>query len=560
MSGPTTTRSPVTTEVDMVVVGAGFAGLRTLYTMRGLGLSVAVLEAGSDIGGAWFWNRYPGARCDVESYDYSYSFSEELQQEWRWSERYATQPEVLRYINHVADRFDLRRDIHLDQRLTRASFDEARCLWSVATESGQRWTARFLVMAVGNLSTTKSPEFAGQESFRGEIYHTARWPHEPVDLTGKRVGVIGTGSSGMQMIPVVAQEADQLLVFQRSANFSVPALNAPISDEQDAAVKARYRERREAARNSPSGLSFPPNKQSALEVTPQERRAHYEAAWNSLGFGFVLAYYDLVLDQRANDTASDFIRAKIAEAVRDPETREKLTPRGFPFATKRPSVDSGYYETFNRSNVELVDVAASPIETITPAGIRTTTGTYELDVIVFATGFDAITGSLLRPEIVGRNGWTLREKWSAGPLTYLGLGVAGFPNMFIIAGPGSPSLLSNVLLSIEQHVDWLADLLTHAQDRGMNEIEVTAEAERGWIEHVDAKAQQTLYPKARSYYMGDEIPGKPRVFMPYSGGVRGYRRILDQVQQDGYEGFVMRRAEAPAPALGSAGGSRLADA
>ncbi len=532
------------TEIDVVVVGAGFAGLRNLHTLRERGLSVAVLEAGSDVGGVWFWNRYPGARCDVESYDYSYSFSEDLEQEWRWSERYATQPEILRYINHVADRFDLRRDVHLHQRMTRAAWDDATGRWSVHTEAGARWNARYLVMATGQLSTTKNPELPGQEEFGGEILHTARWPHEPVDFAGQRVGIIGTGSSGMQMIPIVAQQAAHLTVFQRTPNFSVPATNALLTDERDAEVKATYRERREAARNSPSGLAFKPNKQSALEVSADERQAHYEQAWTRLGFGFALAYYDLLRDQQANDTAADFIRAKIADAVTDPATREALTPRDFPFAAKRPSVDSGYFETFNRDNVTLADIRANPIEAITATGIRTSAEHHELDIIVFATGFDALTGSLLRPDIVGRDGVTLREKWSGGPATYLGLMVAGFPNMFIIAGPGSPSLLSNVLLSTEQHVDWIADLLTHVRAQRMTEVEATTEAERGWVQHVNERAQETLYPLARSYYNGDEVAGKPRVFMPYVGGVRGYRRILEQVVADGYDGFEVRRSGA----------------
>ena len=526
-------------DVDVLVIGAGFGGLRTLHTLRGLGMSVAVLEAGDGIGGVWYWNRYPGARCDVESYDYSYGFSDELQQEWRWSERYATQPEILRYVEHVAERFDLRRDVHLDQRMTRAEFDGAR--WQITTEAGERWSGQYLVMAVGNLSTSKAPEFPGQDTFAGPILHTARWPHEGVDLTGRRVGIIGTGSSGMQMTPVVAKEAEHLTVFQRTPNFSVPAANAPLTDERDVQVKATYAQRREAARNSPSGLGFVPNKQSALDVGDEERRRTYEAAWKRMGFGFLLAYYDLILDQRANDTAADFVREKIGEQVDDPETREKLMPRGFPFGTKRPSVDSDYYPTFNRDDVTLVDVRSDPIERLTPTGIATASGHHELDVLVFATGFDAMTGSLLRPEIVGRDGRTLREHWSAGPRTYLGLFTSGFPNFFVIAGPGSPSLLSNVLLSIEQHVDWLAGLLGHMRSRGADLVEATVEAEDRWVAHANERAAATLYPMATSYYLGDEMPGKPHVFMPYVGGVRGYRRILEKVEADGYDGLALEK-------------------
>ncbi len=530
--------------VDVVVVGAGFAGLRTLHTMRGMGLSVAVLEAADGVGGVWYWNRYPGCRCDVESYDYSYGFSEELEQEWRWTEHYATQPEVLRYIEHVADRFDLRRDIHLRTRVTDATFDEAGCRWTVTTEAGQHWTARFLVLAVGQLSAPKQPDLPGLETFEGDVYHGAQWPDEPVDFTGKRVGIIGTGSTGMQMTPVVAREAAHLAVFQRTPNFSIPACNAPITDEHDAEVKAQYRARRERARKSPTGLGFPVNRQSALEVAPEERRAVYEEAWQTLGYGFAQAYCDLLLDERANDTAADFIREKIAEAVHDRELAEKLSPRGFPFAAKRPSVDSGYFETFNSDNVELVDIGTHPIVEVTPTGIVTTDGEHPLDVIVFATGHDSLTGSLLRPTITGRAGQTLREKWSGGPATYLGVGVNGFPNMFIIAGPGSPSLLSNVLLSIEQHVDWIADLLRHLDEHHLDEVEATADAERKWVEHVRERAEETLFPRATSYYMGDDVAGKPRVFMPYTGGVRGYRRIMDQVVADDYEGFVLRRRSA----------------
>lgn len=534
----------VAKSVDVVVVGAGFAGLRSLHTFREQGLAVAVLEAGSDIGGVWFWNRYPGARCDVESYDYSYSFSPELEQDWRWSERYATQPEILRYINHVADRFDLRKDVHLGQRMHDASWDEQASRWEVATESGERWSARYLVMATGQLSTTKLPELPGQETFQGEIFHTGQWPHEPVDFAGKRVGIIGTGSSGMQMIPLVAQQAGHLTVFQRTANFSVPAANALLSDERDAEVKATYRDRRDRALNSPSGLGFVPSKQSALDATPEQRREHYEQAWNTMGFGFALAYYDLLRDQKANDTAAEFIREKIGAQIEDPAVREKLLPRGFPFAAKRPSVDSDYFPTFNRDNVTLADIREHPITDVTPSGLHTTGAFHDLDMIVFATGFDALTGSLLRPTITGSGGQTLKQKWSAGPVTHLGLQVAGFPNMFIIAGPGSPSLLSNVLLSTEQHVDWISQLLEHLRSRDLDVVEATVEAEQAWVAHVNERAQETLYPSAPSYYNGDEIPGKPRVFMPYVGGVRGYRRILEQVVADGYQGFELRGAHA----------------
>lgn len=531
--------------IDVVVVGAGFAGLRALYSLRSAGHRVVVLEAADGVGGVWHWNRYPGARCDVESFDYSYSFSEDLQQEWRWSERYATQPEILRYLNHVADRFDLRPDIRLSTRLTSAVWDDTTGRWEVLDSAGGRWSARFVVMATGQLSLPKRPKLPGQEDFGGTVFHTGEWPQAPVSLAGQRVGIIGTGSSGMQMIPVVAQHAAHLTVFQRTANFSVPAANTLISDEEDEAVKAVYTARRERTRNSPTGLSFDVSTTSALEVSDEERVAHYEKGWPRLGFGFVLSYRDLLTDREANDTASEFIRGKIRQIVKDPATCEMLVPKDFPFGAKRPSVDSAYFDTFNRDNVSLVDVRADPIESITATGLKTRDHHYELDAIVFATGFDAFTGSLLKPEISGRGGRSLREHWSAGPRTYLGLMTDEFPNLFVIAGPGSPSLLSNVIVSTETHVDVIVELIAHLERVGASTVEPTAEAVVSWVAHVNDKAQETLYPQAVSYYNGDEVEGKPRVFMPYPGGVRGYRRIVAKVVENDYEGFVLAAATEP---------------
>ncbi len=539
--------------VEALIVGAGLGGLRALQALRDAGFAATVVEASDDVGGVWHHNRYPGARCDVESYDYSYMFSPELEQEWRWSERYATQPEVLRYIHHVADRFDLRRDIVLNTRVTSAVWDEAQAHWQVTADDARQWQARYLLLAVGQLSTTKRPMFPGQDSFAGEIFHSAEWPRHAVSFAGKRVGIIGTGSSGVQMTPVIAGEAAHLTVFQRSANFSIPAANAPVSDDEDRDIKARYRERREAALNSPSGLGFVPNGASALDATPAERQAVYEAAWQRLGFGFALAYKDILLDAASNETAASFVRAKIAEQVDDPAVRDLLTPQGFPFGTKRPSVDSNYFATFNRANVSLVDIKADPIEAIVADGIRTREHHYPLDIILLATGFDAFTGSLLKPEIIGRDDVSLRQKWADGPVSYLGLSVSGFPNMFIIVGPGSPSLLSNVILSIEQQVEWLTQLLVHARDASIIAIEATPEAERDWVAHVNARAQETLYPRTASYYMGAEIAGKPQVFMPYSGGVRGYRRILEAAARDGYPALRMRVAAEAGSAAVAAG-------
>ncbi len=531
-------------DVDVVVVGAGLAGLRALHTFRSLGLSVAVLEASDEIGGVWNFNRYPGARCDVESFDYSYRFSEELEQEWRWTERYATQPEILRYINHVADRFELRRDVALNTRVRAAVLDAASGRWMIEAGDGRRWAARRFVMAVGQLSAPKATAYPGQETFGGQVIYSARWPREPVELKGKRVAIIGTGSSGVQMTPIIAAQAEQLTVFQRTPNYSIPAANAPVSDAEDREVKAGYRARRDAARNSPSGLGFTPDPRSATEVDPEEREAAFEAAWNRLGFGFSLTYKDILLNQEANDIASAFVQRKIGEQIHDPALRDKLVPRGLPFGTRRPSVDGGYFATFNRANVALVDISETPIEGFTAAGIRTTAEELAFDVVIYATGFDVFTGSILKLNIVGRDGVTLKDKWAGGPASYLGLAVHGFPNLFFIGGPGSPSLLSNVILSSEEQIDWLAALFDMARQAGVVEIEATEPAERDWVAHVNERAHETLYMKTPSYYVGAEMPGKPRVFMPYSGGVRGYRRILEKTAAKGYDGFDLRGGEA----------------
>jgi cation diffusion facilitator CzcD-associated flavoprotein CzcO len=535
-------------KVDVVIVGAGFAGLRALYTLREIGLSAIVLEAADDIGGVWNFNQYPGARCDVESYDYSYRFSPELEQEWRWSERYATQPEILRYINHVADRFDLRPDIELNTRVSKAAYDEGAMQWKVTAEDGRGWAADRLIMAVGQLSEPKGTTYPVQDKFSGRIIYSSNWPKDEVAFAGKRVAIIGTGSSGVQMTPVIASQAKHLTVFQRTANYSIPAANAPVSDEEDRRVKATYGERREAARNSPSGLGFTPDSRSAIEVPVDEREEAFEAAWNRLGFGFALTFKDILLNEVSNATASEFIRRKIAEQVDDPVTREKLIPKEFPFGTRRPSVDNNYFPTFNRENVTLVDISETPIEQFNPEGIRTSDADYPFDIIIYATGFDAFTGSLLKPEIIGRSGTTLREKWSAGPTSFLGLSVHGFPNMFIIVGPGSPSLLSNVLLSSEEQIDWLSCLFEYCRNNGIAEVEASTEAEQDWVAHVNERAQETLYLKTPSYYLGAEMPGKPRVFMPYSGGVRGYRRILEKTAASRYKGLTLNKALQPVDA------------
>jgi cyclohexanone monooxygenase len=526
-------------EVDAVVVGAGFAGLYMLHRLRGLGLSARVYEAADGVGGTWYWNRYPGARCDVESLDYSYSFSDALQQEWHWTERYASQPEILRYIDHVADRFGLRRDIQLSTRVTAAVLDEVAGRWTVETDRGDRVSARFCVMATGCLSDAQVPDFEGLPTFQGRWYHTGRWPHEGVDFTGQRVGVIGTGSSAIQSIPIIARQASHLFVFQRTPNFSIPARNGPLDPDHERRVKAAYAEFRRQARESRVGFVTERSDQSALAVPAEERRRAYEARWNRGGLGFNATFADLLTNRAANDTAAEFFRAKINAIVRDPAVAAALTPHGYPLGTKRLCVDTDYYATFNRDNVTLVDVRAAPIEAITPRGVRTRDAEYPVDSLVFATGFDAMTGALLGIDIRGRGGRPLRETWADGPRTYLGIAVAGFPNLFTITGPGSPSVLSNMIVSIEQHVDWIADCLTYLRDKDRRTIEATAEAQEAWVAHVDQVGRATLYPLANSWYMGANVPGKPRIFMPYVGGVGTYRQRCDEVAAKGYEGFTL---------------------
>jgi cyclohexanone monooxygenase len=526
-------------ELDAVVVGAGFAGLYMLYRLRGLGLSARVYEAGDGVGGTWYWNRYPGARCDVESMDYSYSFSDELQQEWKWTERYASQPEILTYINHVADRFDLRRDIQLSTRVTRAVFDAAASRWTVETDRGDRVSARFCIMATGCLSSAQVPKFPGLETFRGRRYHTGHWPHEGVDFTGQRVGVIGTGSSAIQSIPIIASQAAHLFVFQRTPNFSIPAHNAPIDPEFEQRVKRDYAEFRRQARQSRVGFVVERSEASALAVPPDERQREYEKRWRRGGLGFTATYVDLLTNKDANDTAAEFCRSKIRSVVRDRAVAEALVPTHYPVGTKRMCVDTHYYETFNRDNVTLIDLRKTSIEAIVPDGLRTRDAVYALDSLVFATGFDAMTGALLAVDIRGRDGRALRDTWAEGPRTYLGLTVAGFPNLFAITGPGSPSVLSNMIVSIEQHVDWIADCLAYLRAHDRVAIEATAPAQDRWVAHVNEVGHATLYPLANSWYMGANIPGKPRIFMPYIGGVGAYRQICDEVAAKGYEGFSL---------------------
>ena len=526
--------------VDAVVVGAGFSGMYMLQHLRELGFSVQVYEAAADVGGTWYWNRYPGCRCDIECMEYSYSFDKELEQEWEWTERYATQPEILGYANHVADRFDLRPYIQFETRVTAATYDEDAKRWSITTDRGDEVSAQFFILGVGCLSASKKPEIPGLDRYQGSWYHTGHWPHEGVDFTGQRVGVIGTGSSGIQSIPLIAAQAAHLTVFQRTPNFSLPAKNAPLDPEFVRELKARYPAHRQDARESAFGVPSTLPERSALEVDAEERWETYRKGFEKGSLvGMILSYNDLITNREANDTAAEDVRHRIREIVDNPEVAETLSPRSYPIATKRLCLDTNYYATYNRPNVTLVDLRKTRLEEITETGIRTSDQEYEFDSIVFATGFDAMTGALLAFPIEGRDGTLLRDKWTDGPRTYLGVTTAGFPNLFVITGPGSPSVLSNMMVSIEQHVEWIGDCLVHLRDRGVEAIEATSEAEDYWVDHVNEVGDTTLFPTANSWYMGSNVPGKPRVFMPYIGGVGAYRQVCDDVAAKGYEGFTL---------------------
>ncbi|HUB13234.1 MAG TPA: NAD(P)/FAD-dependent oxidoreductase [Acetobacteraceae bacterium] len=530
-----------TTELDALVIGAGFAGLYQLLCLRDrLGLSVKALEAGGGVGGTWYWNRYPGARCDSESHVYWYTFSPELMQEWEWSERYPGQAEILRYLNFVADKFDLKRDIRFDSRVTAAQYDAAANRWRVSTEQGETFVAKFLVTAVGCLSTANVPTIPGLRDFQGDWYHTGQWPHEGVDFTGRRVGMIGTGSTGIQAAPVIAAQARHLTVFQRTANFSVPARNVPLTPDFKQYVRQHAREIRATTHETYNGMAFKVEDRKAVETSPAEREKIYEAAWQRGGLQFRATFQDMLVSKEANDTAADFIRRKIRSIVKDPRTAAILSDIDHPYAAKRPPIDTDYFETYNRPNVSLVDVKASPIERISAAGICTAEAEYPVDIIVFATGFDAMTGPLLRLNIRGRDGIALKDVWQAGPRNYLGLQIAGFPNLFTITGPGSPSVLCNMPVAIEQHADWITNCIDHMRRKGLERIEPRPEAVEDWVAEVNAVANRTLLPLAKhSWYLGANIPGKPRVFMPYAGGMIRYREVCQTVAAQHYQGFSL---------------------
>jgi cyclohexanone monooxygenase len=527
-----TSRTPRKGSVDAVVVGAGFAGLYMVQRLREAGLSVQGFEAGKDVGGTWYWNRYPGARCDIPSLLYSYTWSDEVRLGWRWSEKYATQPEILSYAEHVADRYDLRRDFAFETRVTSAVFDEASRRWTVRTDAGDVIDARFCIMATGCLSVPRGADLPGADSFKGESYVTGLWPHEGVDFKGKRVAVIGTGSSAIQSLPLIAKDAAHVTVFQRTPNFSLPAVNTPLADEEVAAFHEAFPEFIRMVKAGEPGIPMPP----ADWIPNDEELAQLvEGLWSGWGLIACAQIPNLLKDERINEAACEFVRGKIREIVKDPALAEKLVPRDFPLAAKRACVDTDYFATFNRDNVSLVDLRETAIEAITPTGVKTADGEYPADIIVYAIGFDAMTGALSRIDIRGRGGKALNEVWAEGPRTYLGLMVAGFPNLFTVTGPGSPSVLSNMLMSIEFHVDWIADAIGHVLAKQASAIEATAQAQDAWVEHVNEEADKTLYPRAASWYIGANVPGKPRVFMPYVG--EGYKVRIDDVAAKGYEGF-----------------------
>lgn len=534
-----------TADVDVVVVGAGFAGIYATHLLRNKnGLSIQGFERGSDVGGTWFWNRYPGARCDAESIFYSYSFDEDIQQEWSWSERWATQPEILEYIGFVADRVGIRDAYSFNTEVTSIIWDEDAGIWTTTTNDGVATTSRFVITAVGCLSAGQVPKFAGLDEFPGEVYHTGSWPHEGVDFSGKRVAVIGTGSSGIQSIPVIAEQAEQLTVFQRTATYTVPAQNRSLGVDEMALIKQVYPALREKARQTPSGVITKPPIGSALDLPPEQVQAELDRRWEQGGPTFVNAFTDTMSDHDANQISAEYVRDRVRQIISDPETADLVAPKAYPIGTKRICVDTDYYETFNRTNVDVVDVRDHPIDRIGSRGPVVDGTEYPCDILVLATGFDAITGPLMRLGIQGRDGLTLNEAWAEGGKSYLGLAVAGFPNLFTVTGPGSPSVLTNMIMSIEQHVEWISDLLLVMERDEVRRIEASQEAQDEWVTNVNAIADQTLYPKAASWYMGANVPGKPRVFMPFAGGLNNYRDICDRVADAGYDGFIMTQDNA----------------
>lgn len=528
-----------TSTYDALIVGSGFAGMYMLQKLNEIGLKSIILEEASDVGGTWYWNRYPGARCDVESMEYSYSFSEELQQEWEWSYRYSTQPEILEYAGHVADRFGLRKHIRFNSRVASATYNEVDSMWELQTTHGDMYKGKYCIMATGTLSSVNTPKFDGLDDFKGQWYVTGRWPHEGVDFKGKDVGIIGTGSSAVQSIPVIAEDAKSLTVFQRTANYSIPAHNRPLESAEVSHIKSNYGEIRAKAKRNRAGIAgMEIGTEKAMDVADDQRRMEYQRRWENEGTGFTAAYLDIGTDYEANETAASFVKEKIMETVTDPSKAELLSPTNT-IGCKRLCMDTNYFETYNRDNVRIVDVNESPIKGLVLDGVETTEKIYDFDIIVFAIGFDAMTGALLSIDITGKNDLTLQEKWSEGPRSYLGLASEGFPNMFTITGPGSPSVLSNMMTSIEQHVEWIFGCISHVENQSKSTIEAIRDDENSWMDHVAEVADGTLRYSCNSWYVGANIPGKKRIFLPYAGGLPQYSDICDEVASKGYAGFTI---------------------
>jgi cation diffusion facilitator CzcD-associated flavoprotein CzcO len=531
-------------QFDAIIIGAGISGMYQLHRLRQLGMSVRVFEAGDGVGGTWYWNRYPGARFDSESYSYGYSFSEELLQEWSWSEHFSAQPETLRYLNYVADKFDLRKDIHFNSRVMKAAYVEDENCWGIETDDGVRARARFLITAVGPISAPVMPNIDGIDSFQGASFHTGRWPHEPVDFANKRVAVIGTGATGVQVIQEVAKTAGHLTVFQRRPNYCAPLGNRPIDEETQREIKASYPEIFATCRETHGCFLHKADPRNALDVSAAEREAFYEKLYSEPGFGIWMGNFrDVLVDQEANDTISEFVRKKIRERVNDPETAEALCPRDHGFGTRRVPLETRYYEAYNQDNVELVDISRTPIECITSAGIRTSAAEHEFDIIIYATGFDAVTGSFDRIDIRGVGGQTLKDKWAHGPRTYLGLQTEGFPNLLTLVGPHNAATFCNIPRCIEQNVDWVTQLVEYMRDNDLSRVVPTAAAEDAWTEHVYESAEGMLFSKVDSWFMGinSNLPGKQtRTFLLYAGGGPAYRERCDQVAASGYEGFMLQ--------------------
>ena len=530
-------------DVDVVVVGAGFSGLYLLYRLRKAGFSTRVFERGGDVGGTWYWNRYPGARCDVESLQYSYSFDEQLQQDWHWPEKFSAQPDILAYANHVADRFNLKKDIEFNIEVKASWFDENLKTWKITTNTGEEINAQYFIMATGCISTTQIPNIKGLSDYVGNTFHTGDWPHEEVDFSGQSIAVIGTGSSGIQSIPVLAKQAKKLTVFQRTPNYSIPSQNEPMTKKYERSWKDVYSERRKEMRYSAHGSLKDLNDVPALSVDEDQRQELYTKRWAIGGTGFLGSFNDLLTNADANYTAAEYVRQQIKRVVKDKETAEILCPRSYPIGTKRICIDTGYFETYNRENVKLVDISKKPIQRLVADGIIVDDQLYAFDSIIFATGFDAMTGSIFNVDIKGRDGLALKEKWNAGPKTYLGLMSASFPNLFMITGPGSPSVKSNMIMSIEQHVDLVIETLLSMRRKGLSVVEPELEAENKWVDHVQEVANKTLFPQANSWYMGANIPGKPRLFMPYIGGVGAYREICEEIVANNYRGFKFEKSK-----------------